>query len=167
MLRRLYPNTMIDSVYQLPIESLKKAGIKGVIFDIDNTLVPYDVPEPTEEVIRFIKMLQEESFKVVLLSNNTEDRVIKFNEKLKVMTVHKAQKPLKKNFMRALELIACKKEEAIIVGDQLFTDVYGGNRMGIQTFLVNPISDKDEWQVKLKRHLEKIVLKYYKKAYKL
>jgi len=163
MLKRLYPNAMIDSVYQLPIESLKEAGIKGVIFDIDNTLVPYDVPEPTEQVTILMKTLQDEGFKVALLSNNTEDRVIRFNEKLKVMAVHKAQKPLRKNFARALELLHCSKEEVIIVGDQIFTDVYGGNRMGMQTFLVKPISDKDEWQVKLKRYLEKIILRHYQR----
>lgn len=166
MFKRLYPNEMLDSVYELPIETLKSAGIKGVIFDIDNTLVPYDVAEPTNEVMQLIRLLETEGFKVVLLSNNTEDRVIRFNEKLKVFAVHKAQKPLRKNFKRALELLQCKKEEVIIVGDQLFTDVYGGNRMGMQTFLVKPISDKDEWQVKLKRHFEKIILKYYQRQQK-
>lgn len=163
MLRRLYPTQMLDSVYELPIEELKEAGIKGVIFDIDNTLVPYDVAEPTKKVLDLFKMLQDMGFKITLVSNNTEDRVIKFNKQLKVFALHKAQKPLRKNFTRALALMGCKESEAIIVGDQIFTDIYGGNRAGLQTYLVSPISDKDEWQVKLKRHLEKYVLKKYKK----
>lgn len=163
MIRKLYPTKMLDSVSQLPIEELKMAGIKGIIFDIDNTLVPYDVAEPTKEILQLFENLQAQGFKITLVSNNTEDRVVKFNEKLKLLALHKAQKPLKKNLKKALDMMGCKESEVIIVGDQIFTDIYGGNRTGLGTYLVAPISDKDEWQVKLKRKLEKIVLKYYKK----
>ena len=100
---------------------------------------------------------------ITLVSNNTEDRVLKFNEKLKVLALHKAQKPLTKSFKKALEMMNYKKEEVIIVGDQIFTDVYGGNCIGIKTYLVVPISDKDEWQTKIKRGLERQVIKSYKK----
>lgn len=163
MLKRLYPTKMLNSVYELPIEELKSQGIKGIIFDIDNTLVPYDVPEPTDKILALFEALQKEGFKLTLVSNNAADRVIKFNEKLKVLALHKAQKPLKKNFKKALEMMACKEEEAVIVGDQIFTDVYGGNRAGLRTYLVSPISDKDEWQVRMKRKLEKVVIRSYER----
>lgn len=163
MIKRLYPTQAIDSIFDLPIEDLKAQGIKGIIFDIDNTLVPYDVAEPTEEIIQFFDRIQRLDMGITLVSNNTENRVIKFNEKLKVLALHKAQKPFTKSFKKALEMMHCTKEEAIIVGDQIFTDVYGGNCIGIPTYLVSPISDKDEWQTKIKRGLERQVIKSYKK----
>ena len=163
MIKKLYPTQAIDSIFDLPIQALKEEGMKGIVFDIDNTLVPYDVAEPTDEIIEFFDEIQKQGMKITLVSNNTEDRVIKFNEKLKVLALHKAQKPLTKSFKKALEMMNCKKEETIIVGDQIFTDVYGGNCIGIRTYLVSPISDKDEWQTKIKRGLERQVIKSYKR----
>ena len=163
MIKKLYPTAYIASIYDMDLEALKQQGIKGIIFDIDNTLVPYDVMEPNEEIIQFFMKLQEEGFKITLVSNNTKDRVMKFNEKLKVIALHESQKPLGKNFRKALHLMACKKEEAVIVGDQIFTDVYGGNLVGIQTILVKPVSDKDEWKTKIKRGIEKRVIKSYER----
>ena len=163
MIKRLYPTQYIQSIFDLDIEKIKEEGIKGIIFDIDNTLVPYDVAEPTQEIISFFDDIQKAGMGITLVSNNTEDRVLKFNEKLKVLALHKAQKPLTKSFKKALEMMNYKKEEVIIVGDQIFTDVYGGNCIGIKTYLVVPISDKDEWQTKIKRGLERQVIKSYKK----
>lgn len=163
MIKRLYPTQMMESIYDLPLDQLKNEGIKGIIFDIDNTLVPYDVAEPTDQIMTFFEQLQQQGFHIILVSNNSQDRVIKFNEKLKVLALHKANKPLKKNFTKALNLLGCSAKETIIVGDQIFTDIYGGNRAGIRTYLVSPISDKDEWQVKLKRKLEKWIIKSYQK----
>ena len=163
MIKRLYPTQYIQSIFDLDIEKLKEEGIKGIIFDIDNTLVPYDVAEPTQEIISFFDDIQKAGMGITLVSNNTEDRVLKFNEKLKVLALHKAQNTLTKRFKKDLEMMNYKKEEVIIVGDQIFTDVYGGNCIGIKTYLVVPISDKDEWQTKIKRGLERQVIKSYKK----
>lgn len=163
MMKILYPTKTLGSVFELPVDALKASGIKGIIFDIDNTLVPYDEAEPTDAIITFFEQLREKGFKIALVSNNSEDRVIKFNERLKVLTLHKAQKPMTKSFVKALKMMECDKNEAIIVGDQVFTDIFGGNRAGIGTYLVNPVSDKDEWQTKVKRGLERQVLKQYKK----
>lgn len=161
MIKKLYPAVYIGSVYDLNIQELKEEGIKGIIFDIDNTLVPYDEIEPNKEIIQLFEKLQAEGFKITLVSNNTEDRVVKFNEKLKVFALHQSQKPLTKNFKKALTLMQCTKEEAVIVGDQVFTDVYGGNKAGIKTILVQPVSDKDEWKTKVKRGLERKIIKSY------
>ncbi|WP_054739236.1 YqeG family HAD IIIA-type phosphatase [Cellulosilyticum ruminicola] len=167
MIKKLYPTAYIASIFDMDVEGLKQKGIKGIIFDIDNTLVPYDVVHPTDEIVEFFAKLQEEGFKITLVSNNTKDRVMKFNEKLKVIAIHESQKPLGKGFRKALHLMACKKEEAVIVGDQIFTDVYGGNLVGIQTILVKPVSDKDEWKTKIKRGIEKRVIRSYeRKLYK-
>ena len=163
MIRKLYPTMYISSIFDININDLKEQGIKGIIFDIDNTLVPYDEEEPNEEIVDFFSKLQEAGFKITLVSNNTKDRVIKFNKKLQVFALHESKKPLGKNFRKALHLMACKKEEAVIVGDQIFTDVYGGNLVGIQTILVKPVSDKDEWKTKIKRGIEKKVIKSYEK----
>ena len=163
MLRKFYPKLYIGSIFELDLETLRKEGIKGIIFDIDNTLVPYDVAEPTEEIIQLFSKLKKENFKICLMSNNTEDRVVRFNQNLKVFAIHKSGKPRTKGFKRALELMNLKKEEVAIVGDQVFTDVYGGNKIGVKTILVQPVSDKDEWITKIKRGLEQRVIKLYEK----
>ena len=163
MLRKLYPKLYISSIFELNIEALKKEGIKGIIFDIDNTLVPYDVADPTDEIIALFSELKNKNLKICLMSNNTEDRVVRFNQHLKVFAIHKSGKPRTKGFKRALELMNLSKDQVAIVGDQVFTDVYGGNKMGVKTILVQPVSDKDEWMTKIKRGLERKVIKLYEK----
>lgn len=153
MIKKLYPTQYIQSIYEIDLLQLKKIGIRGIIFDIDNTLVPYDEVEPNTKIIDFFEMLRKNGFIITLVSNNTEDRVVKFNEKLKVFALHKSHKPLTRNFIKALRMMKCEKNEAIIVGDQIFTDVFGGNKAGIQTILVRPVSDKDEWKTKIKEVL--------------
>lgn len=163
MIKKLYPTMYIKSIYEIDIEQLKEQGIKGIIFDIDNTLVPYDEVEPNNEIIRLFEKLIANKFKITLVSNNTRDRVVKFNEKLRVFALHESHKPLTKNFIKALRLMKCEKHEAVIVGDQIFTDVYGGNKAGIRTILVEPISDKDEWKTKVKRSLERKIIESYER----
>lgn len=164
MIRKLYPTAYIASVHEIDLEGLKKQGIKGIIFDIDNTLVPYDEAHPNEKIIELFNKIKANGFKITLVSNNTEERVVKFNEMLQVYAVHKAQKPLTKSFKKALGLMSCDKKEAVIVGDQVFTDVYGGNLAGIQTILVKPVSDKDEWKTKVKRGIERRVIASYQRS---
>lgn len=161
MLTRLFPEKYLNSIFELDIDELVKQGIKGIIFDIDNTLVPYDVAEPTDNIIELFEEIKKSGLQITLVSNNKEDRVIKFNEKLKVFAIHKAKKPRTINLKRAMELMQLQSEQVAIVGDQVFTDVYGGNRAGITTILVNPVSEKDEWITKVKRGLEKKILRRY------
>lgn len=161
MLTRFFPGKYLTSIFELNIDELMKQGIKGIIFDIDNTLVPYDVAEPTDKIIALFEEIKRKGLQITLVSNNKEDRVIKFNEKLKVFAIHKAKKPRTINLKRAMELMQLQSEQVAIVGDQVFTDVYGGNRAGITTILVNPVSEKDEWITKVKRGLEKKILRRY------
>ncbi|MDA3733783.1 YqeG family HAD IIIA-type phosphatase [Niameybacter massiliensis] len=163
MIKRLYPNLYLNSINEIDTVALKQEGIKGIIFDIDNTLVPYDVLDPTDEIISFFERLKSEGFQICLASNNTEDRVVRFNKGLKVFAIHKSGKPSTKSFKRALELMHLTSNQAVIVGDQIFTDVFGGNRANLKTILVKPVSEKDEWITKVKRGIERKVIAHYEK----
>ena len=163
MIKRLYPKFYLKSIFEIDSEALKNQGIKGLIFDIDNTLVPYDEAYPASEIIAFFEKLKKEGFQICLASNNTEDRVVKFNENLKVFAIHKSGKPRRRGLYKAMELMNLRKEEVAMVGDQIFTDVLAGNRAGVLSILVVPVSEKDEWITKIKRGIEKRVVKHYEK----
>ena len=164
MLKRFYPDYYITSIFEIDTEDLREKGIKALIFDIDNTLVPYDVELPTKEIIKYFKELQDKGFKICLFSNNNKERVIRFNTGLKLIAIHKANKPLKRKFKVAMKLLGTNENSTAIVGDQIFTDVYGGNRTGITTVLVKPVSDKDEWITKVKRGIERRLINAYEKS---
>ena len=166
MYKYFFPHTYIESIFEIDSEDLQKKGIKAIIFDIDNTLVSYDVEEPTQEVIKLFEELQQKGFKICLLSNNTKERVIRFSKGLKILAIHKANKPLTGKFKRAMRLLGTDQNSTVIVGDQIFTDVYGGNRAGLMTILVMPVSDKDEWITKIKRGLERRIINAYEKSLK-
>lgn len=164
MLKRFYPDDYIKSVFEIDPDDLLKKGIKGLIFDIDNTLAPYDVEEAPKEIIKFFNELQKKGFKICLFSNNTKERVIRFNTGLKLIAIHRANKPLTRKFKIAMKLLGTDKTTTAIVGDQIFTDVYGGNRAGVMTILVEPVSEKDEWITKVKRGLERRFINAYEKS---
>jgi len=128
--------------------------------------VPFDVAHPDDKIIHFFEELKSNGFKVCLVSNNTEERVIKFNEKLKLFAIHKASKPKSRSFKKAMELMNTDKDNTVVIGDQIFTDVWGGNKAGIKTILVVPVSERDEWVTKIKRGLERIVIKIYERQRK-
>ncbi|MEG0013652.1 MAG: YqeG family HAD IIIA-type phosphatase [Cellulosilyticaceae bacterium] len=161
MLTRFFPEKYLASIFELNIDELIEEGVKGIIFDIDNTLVPYDEAEPNEKIIALFERIKSKGLQITLASNNTEDRVVKFNERLKVFAIHKSKKPSTQGLRKAMQLMNLAPEEVAIVGDQVFTDVFGGNRAKIKTILVSPISEKDEWITKIKRGLEKKILKRY------
>ena len=165
MLKRFFPQSYYKSVYSISIKQLHERNIKGIIFDIDNTLAPYDIKYPDEKVKGFFSMLEKEGFKISLVSNNKGNRVEVFNSELNLPAVSRAGKPRLKGLIKAMKLMGTETATTAFVGDQVFTDVWAGNRMGVYTILVKPISERDEWTVKLKRGLEKQVLKvYFKKA---
>lgn len=162
MLEAFYPSCRSESIYKIPFASYYSKGIRGVIFDIDNTLVPHDFPAD-ERIIGFFKELHSLGLKTCLLSNNKEPRVRSFAGKVESSYIYKAGKPGKKGYEKAMERMGTGREETIFVGDQLFTDVYGANRAGIFSILVNPINPKEEVQIVLKRYLERPVLYAYKR----
>ena len=156
-----YPDIYLDSKYDIDLDSLKEKGIKGLILDIDNTLVPQFTRKITDEAKNWIKDVEERGFSLCILSNAKRPRVDEFTEDLDIFSVHLAKKPLTSGFKRALKEMNLKKEEVAIVGDQIFTDVMGGRIFGIYSILLKPISKDEIKFVKFKRHLEKVVLRRY------
>lgn len=166
MFEIFFPTEYYKSIFDVDFNKLKEKGYKGLMFDIDNTLVPFDVAHPTQEIIDLFTQLKEQGFKICLVSNNTEARVLRFNERLKVYAVPKALKPMRRNLRKAMKLMETQVNNSVFIGDQLFTDVWGGNRLGLMTILVKPIAEKEEWITKIKRSTEKKVFNLYLKARK-
>lgn len=159
---RFYPDKIIDSAYDIDYETLYMQGVRGIIYDIDNTLVEHGYPAD-ERAIKLFDRLKAVGYKVVLLSNNKEPRVKMFNDAVKVQYIFKADKPAKKGYIKAMEMMGTDTSSTIFIGDQLFTDVWGAKRTGIPNILVKPIDKHEEIQIILKRRLEAIVLYFYKK----
>ena len=162
MLEIFYPDTRCASSYQIPYEEYYRQGIRGVIFDIDNTLVMHGAPATPEAAALFEK-LRGIGLNTCLISNNSAERVAPFAEAVGSPFMSKAGKPSRRGYMEAMRLMGTNAESTLFVGDQRFTDIWGANRCGIRTVLVNPIHPREEIQIVLKRFLEKPVLAAYER----
>ena len=165
MFNKFFPDEYMASTYVISFEKLYKEGYRGVIFDIDNTLVPHGAPAD-ERAKKLFARLEKIGFQSCLLSNNQEPRVKMFNQDIQTNYIYNAHKPSTKNYVKAMEKMGTDKENTLFVGDQLFTDVWGAKRAGIRNILVKPIHPKEEIQIVLNRYLERIVLFFYKKEQK-
>ncbi len=163
MLQKFYPDEYLDSAYIIDFDALYRKGYRGVIFDIDNTLVPHGAPADARARALFAH-LRKIGFQCCLLSNNQRPRVEMFNREIQVHFIENAHKPSRKSYLRAMELMHTDRATTLFVGDQLFTDVYGARRTGIHSILVKPIHPKEEIQIVLKRYLERIVLYFYRRS---
>lgn len=166
MFNTFYPDAYVASTYVIAFEELYEKGYRGLIFDIDNTLVPHGKPADHRAIVLF-ERLRRIGFDTCLISNNQEPRVQPFAEQVGSRYVYDAHKPSTKNYRKAMELMGTDENTTLFIGDQLFTDVWGAKRTGIKSILVMPIHPKEEIQIVLKRYLEKIVLHFYKKDKKL
>lgn len=162
MFERFFPDAIQESTYEIDFEALQRQGIKGVLFDIDNTLVEHGA-DATPRAVALFKKLEQLGIKSCLISNNKEERVLRFNKEIGTNYIYDAHKPSGKNYRKAMELMGTDLSNTIFVGDQLFTDVFGAKRIGMRNILVRPIDPKEEIQIVLKRYLEKIVLHFYEK----
>lgn len=163
MLEPFYPREYVDSAYEIDYESWRKKGYRGLIFDVDNTLVPHGMPAD-ERAKRLFERLHALDFQIVLLSNNQEPRVKSFCEQVTgAGYIYKAGKPKRAGYERAMRRMGTDVHTTLFIGDQIFTDVWGANRAGIYTILAKPIYPKEEIQIVLKRYLERIVLHFYLK----
>ncbi len=162
MFERFFPDAIQESTYEIDFEALQRQGIKGVLFDIDNTLVEHGA-DATPRAIALFRKLEQLGIKSCLISNNKEERVLRFNKEIGTKYIYDAHKPSGKNYRKAMELMGTDLSNTIFVGDQLFTDVFGAKRIGMRNILVRPIDPKEEIQIVLKRYLEKIVLHFYEK----
>lgn len=160
MFQKFYPDAYLDSTYIIDFDALYRQGYRGIIFDIDNTLVPHGAPAD-DRAQKLFAHLKELGFSCCLLSNNQKPRVEMFNEKIRVHYIENAHKPSVKGYENAMKKMETDKTNTLFVGDQLFTDVFGARRTGIYSILVKPIHPKEEIQIVLKRYLEKIVLFFY------
>ncbi len=162
MLNLLCPDIYLESIYQLDLSKLKKKGIKGIITDLDNTLIAWDENEIYPQLDDWFKILKKEGFKVCIVSNNSLERVSEFADIFGIPAIPKAVKPRRRAFRLAMEKMQLKPEEAAVLGDQVFTDVLGGNRLGLFTILVIPVSEREFIGTKVVRQAEKFVLKRLK-----
>ena len=165
MLKRFYPDYEADSAYDIDYGGLYQAGYRGIIFDIDNTLVPHGTPAD-ERAIALFERLHGLGYATVLLSNNKEPRVKSFADQVGSLYLFKAGKPGREGYIKAMEQMKTERPATLFVGDQLFTDVWGARRVGITSYLTRPIHPKEEIQIVLKRKLERIVLYFYHRQLK-
>lgn len=160
MFKNLYPCEDYDSSYGIDYASYYNKGYRGILFDVDNTLVEHDQPV-TDRAIELIKRLRDIGFDVCIISNNKEPRVKPLADTLGAKYVYKAGKPSARGYLQGMEHMGTTPDTTLFVGDQIFTDVWGANRAGIHSILVKPIAKHEEIQIVLKRYLEKIIMHFY------
>lgn len=163
MFKTFYPGDYLDSTYIIDFEKLYSEGVRGLIFDIDNTLVEHGIAAD-DRAIKLFERLRKIGYQTCLISNNQEPRVKPFANDVKAKFISNAHKPLTKNYINAMKIMKTNKSNTIFIGDQLFTDVWGANKAGIRTILVKPVGKKEEIQIVIKRYLEKVVLFFYKQS---
>ena len=166
MFEMFYPKWREKSAYAIDYEAWYANGKRALLYDIDNTLVRHGAPAD-EKAVELFKKLNRIGFKTCLISNNREPRVRSFAEKVGALYLWKAGKPSPRGFEAACAMMKASPKQTLFIGDQLFTDIWGANRAGIDTILVEPIHPKEEIQIILKRRLEWIVLKAYERHRRL
>lgn len=155
----LQPDLYIKSIFSLDINWLKERNIKGLLVDIDNTLVTHKQRIPDEKVVKLIKHFQDNGIKIAIVSNARKKRVDVFNENLGLYAKYRAYKPSNMGFLEAMSKLNLTSEETAVIGDQLFTDIKGGNKLGLTTILVEPLDSDEPITVKVKRIFEKLFIK--------
>jgi uncharacterized protein len=163
VLNSFLPNEHVKDVFQIKPETLKEQGIKAIITDLDNTLVEWDRAQATPKLITWFELMQNHGIKVTVVSNNNEDRVRSFAEPLNIPFIHQARKPMGRAFRRAVKEMGVRREETVVVGDQLLTDVLGGNRSGFYTILVVPVAQTDGFITKFNRKVERRIMNFFKR----
>ena len=157
------PNDYVQSVFQIDIEKLANSGFKGIITDLDNTLVGWDVKTPTKEIQEWFKKVNDLGLTITIVSNNNEKRVSGFSKDLDVDFIFKARKPMGRAFKKAIQHMNIKPEETIVIGDQMLTDVLGGNNNGLYTIMVVPVKKTAGFLTRLNRIIERRLLNYFKR----
>ncbi len=157
------PDVYQKSIFSINYESLKNAGIKIILFDLDNTIVPISATEPNKRTKDLFDGLKKMGLKPIIVSNSGQKRVTPFKEGLFVDAACNSRKPLKRKYKKILNIYDVKPNEVAAVGDQILTDIYGANRMGFTSILVNQISTKDFPWTKLNRYIENKILNHYAK----
>jgi HAD superfamily phosphatase (TIGR01668 family) len=154
----LCPDEYYDSIFDIDLDKLKRKNIEGIIIDLDNTLVPWGEEETTDKLHHWLKNLKNSGFKVCIVSNNRGARTTSIANKLNLPIIEQAWKPRKKAFKKAILVLRVPREKLAVVGDQIFTDVFGGKRMNMKTILVVPISKKELYSTRILRLIERKII---------
>ncbi len=159
----LFPDELTASSYEIDYQKLYKEGFRGIIYDIDNTLVAHDAPAD-ERAISLLQEVRNMGFKICLLSNNKHPRVDRFNEKIGAYTVCEAGKPWRTGYIKAMQIMGTDRSNTIMIGDQILTDMWGANRTGVPCIMVKKLYRKEAFQVVLKRIPEALIMVSYRMA---
>ena len=159
-LNKLMPSQFVESIHHIDIDQLKRNKIRAVITDLDNTLVECDRPEATPEVISWLGRLHDAGIQVTVVSNNNKERVQRFCAPLDLGFICAARKPTNRAFLQAVRQMNVTIAETVVIGDQLFTDVLGGNRLGFHTILVVPVAQTDGFWTRFNRQMERVALSW-------
>lgn len=158
MLKLLVPCMVVNTLYDIKLTELKQRGIRGIAFDLDNTIIPWNSSEICPEVLMWLNHLAAQGFKLCLVSNNGKERVRKIAAQCGAPFVAWALKPSRSGFRQAAQAMGLSPDTVAVVGDQLFTDILGGNRLGMFTIWVKPLTTKEFIGTKITRELEKLAV---------
>ena len=162
-MEKYVPDMYQKSIYTIDYSKLLNAGIKCLLFDLDNTVVPSKSSEPSNKAKDLFISLKQKGFKVIIFSNSPKFRIKKFKNYFEVECICSAMKPWSYNFKKVMTNHRFTENEVAIIGDQIMTDVLGGNKVGITTILVNPLETKDFIWTKVNRFREKRIMKKLRK----
>ncbi|MCD7033020.1 YqeG family HAD IIIA-type phosphatase [Metabacillus sp. GX 13764] len=163
LLKYFLPGEFVQDIFEITPEKLKERDVKGIITDLDNTLVEWDRPSATPKLIQWFKMMKDNGIKVTIVSNNAEKRVKFFSDPLTIPFIYKARKPMGRAFRKAVSDMELTKDDVVVIGDQLLTDVLGGNRNGFHTILVVPVAKSDGAMTKINRKIERRIMHILKR----
>lgn len=163
MLELYKPDMYKKDIYSIDYKKLKSYGIKCLLFDLDNTLVPNNIKKPSRKVKDFIERLKDMGFKVIIFSNTNKNRLTPFKKTLEVDCAASSRKPLKRKYKKVLTEYKYLESEVAMIGDQIVTDIYGGNRMGIFTVLIKPMAKNEPIWTKCNRVRENYIIKKMEK----
>lgn len=163
LLKNFEPNKLAKNIYEITVTYLEENNLRGIITDLDNTLIRWDHFDASEELKDWLRSFSTSGIKIVICSNNNEERVKDFAQKVGLPFVSNAYKPFGAGLKNALAEINLSAQEVAVLGDQLMTDVLGGNRLAMHTILVEPMASTDDWKTKFNRFFEKQILKYLRK----
>lgn len=157
----LKPNVKLHGITDITVELLNKFNIKALLLDVDNTMSTHHGTQLTEGLTEWIAYMQKNGIKLIVLSNSKKFRIEPFAERIGLPFISLACKPLPTGYLRGVKALGEKRKNTAIVGDQIFTDVLGGNAVGVKTVLLTPIKLEDGLSFKIRRNLEKKIYKLY------
>lgn len=164
MFDKFVPDIYQKSIYTIDYEKLKKRGIKCLVFDLENTIAPFNLKKPNKKIKDLFEELKDMKFKVIIISNEIKSRVEPFKDNLGVDSAYLSMKPLKRKYKKIQKIYNYKDTQIACIGDQLVTDIFGANRMGFTSILVNPISTNEFVTTRVSRMFENFIIKYLTKG---